>query len=48
MVTAANAAAGTAPKPARRTGADNAGCLIAESFLRRLREAVRNALGTGL
>ena len=47
MVTTTNAVANTALTSARRTEA-NTKCLIAERFLRRLREAVRNALKTGV
>ncbi len=47
MVTTTNAATDTALTSARRAGA-NTNCLIAERFLRRLREAVRNAIQTGV
>ena len=47
MVTTTNAVAKTPLTSARRTEA-NTTCLIAERFLRRLREAVRNAIQTGV
>lgn len=47
MVTTTNAVANTALTSDRRTDG-NTTCLIAERFLRRLREAVRNALKSGV